>query len=305
MGWLGWTGTVLVFVLAAVACLVFWATTTNSVLTLDRVDYTVSRNTARLAASGRYGDDPQQKARLYVPTAPAPAGGYPLVAFYHGGSWQSGDPDEYGFLARRLGAEGYATALIGYRLGENGRFPKMLEDSAAGLRWALGHASAHHVDPARVVLIGHSAGAYNAAMLTLDQQWLGPDRARLAGMVGLAGPYDFYPFRWDSARLSFGSWPDPQATQPIGFARKDAAPLLLLTGTADQTVRPRNSAALAKAMAAAGGRAELVEIAGMTHGGPIITLARPFDRDRRVADALFGFLAKVLPASSPVQPAPS
>jgi len=310
MGWLGWSVLVLALLLAGFAVFALWAVKTGSVATLDKIDARFSRaRPAELVTTARFGEDWHQKLRLYAPAGQAPPGGFPLVAFYHGGGWHSGDPYDYDFVARALAARGYATALIGYRLNEEGKFPAMVEDSAAGLAKALALAPGHRIDPRRVVLVGHSAGAYNAAMLALDPRWLqraGVPQSVVAGLVGLSGPYDFYPFRWPSAKLSFGSWPSPKETQPIAFARADASPTLLLTGTADETVRPRNTVALAKALRAAGARPEVVQIEGMSHGGPVVTLARPFDRDARVSNALFAFLGRVFPAepaSSPVQPA--
>ena len=81
---------------------------------------------------------------------------------------------------------------------------------------------------------------------------------------------------------------------------------MLVHGTKDTVVRPRNAVILARRLTEAGVPTRAVLIDGMGHNGMVITLARPFDRDRRVADAVFPFLARVLPpaaASSPVQPA--
>jgi len=68
-------------------------------------------------------------------------------------------------------------------------------------------------------------------------------------------------------------------------------------------VRPRNARILARRLTEAGAPTKAVLMQGMSHDDLILKLARPFNRDRRVADAVFPFLAKVLPASSPVQTA--
>jgi acetyl esterase/lipase len=145
-------------------------------------------------------------------------------------------------------------------------------------------------------------------MVALDRRWLaraGVDATRVAGVAGLSGPYDFHPFAWPSSRFSFGDWPRPEETQPIRYVHAGAPPLLLLTGTDDETVRPRNTMALAKALRAVGEQPQVVQIAGMAHIGPIVTLARPFDRDTRVGTALFAFLDEIFAGarpSSPVKP---
>ena len=107
----------------------------------------------------------------------------------------------------------------------------------------------------------------------------------------------------DSARAAFGQVADPQLTQPITFARGDAPPMLLLTGDADTTVKPRNSKVLAKALTDRGGQAELVILPGVDHSGPVLKLAQPFARDTSVRDPVLHFLARLRQPSAPVQAA--
>ena len=315
MGWLGWTGAALLLALVSLGALTWWATSNNSAATLDSVDARFSRTRGvEQVATAKYAADPAQKLQMFVPSGSAPAAGFPLVVFFHGGGWQSGDPYDYHWIARALAEQGYATALIGYRLNKAGRFPAMLQDSAAGTRWALDHAAEHKIDPSRVVLMGHSAGAYNASMLSLDRQWLGREgvpEGTVKGAVVLAGPSDFYPYIKKSSKNAMGHWPRPQDTQPVNFVRADTPPMLLVHGAKDTVVRPRNAVILARKLTDAGVPTRAVLIDGMGHNGMVITLAHPFDRyDRRVADAVFPFLAKVLPprplgspASSPIQAA--
>ena len=219
-----------------------------------------------------------------------------------------------------LAEQGYATALVGYRLNKGGRFPAMLEDSAAGTRFALAAAPKHGIDASATVLSGHSAGAYNATMLSLDRQWLGREgvpEGTVKGAVILAGPSDFYPYDKKSSINAMGHWPRPQDTQPVNFVRADAPPLLLVHGTEDTVVRPRNARILARRLTEAGAPTKAVLMQGMSHDDPILKLANVFDRDARVSQAVFPFLKRVLPAqaaqpaqvpapapaSSPVQPA--
>jgi acetyl esterase/lipase len=281
-----------------------WAVARGSAATLDWIDARFSRATpVRLAAEGRYGASDHQNVELWVPQGQAPAGGWPLVVFVYGGGWHDGATEEYRFVARTLGDRGYATALVGYRLVPEGRFPAMLKDTAAGVRWARDHAAAAKIDASRLVLTGHSAGAYNVLMLTLDPQWLqeaGVPESAIAGTVSLAGPADFYPFTSDSAKNAMAQAPDPKATQPINFAR-DAPPILLLHGTADDVVRIRNSRNLAKAITHAGGRVQEIEFDGMGHAGVVMGLSRPFAQDGKVLDPLLAFIRSTGAPSVPVQ----
>lgn len=304
IGWIGWALLGLAIAAGALFAAYRWSMANRSVALLDGLDslFTASLEARRV----EFGVQPGQHLLVFGAREAPPK---PILVFFHGGSWAEGSPDEYGFIARAFAPHGFAVVLAGYRLGEAGRFPAMLEDGASAIAWAHDHAAEFGGDPEKVFLMGHSAGAYNAVMLALDRQWLGReglDSGIIKGVIGLAGPYDFYPFDKPATRRAFGGWPRPDATQPVRFARGDAPPMLLASGSRDDTVRPRNSLALAKALSEAGAPAEAVTFAGMGHVGILVTLARPLDWwDRRTRDAVLAFLRKnreSQPASAPVQP---
>lgn len=304
--WLLWTLAVLA-ILGAVGFFVYQqALATEAVAMLDNADRILrgGDGSIREVAAVRYGSDPAQKLEMFLPAdAEAAKGPLPIVVFIHGGGWRSGDPHDYRFMARALAPQGYAVVLAGYRLYPKTRYPGMLEDGAAALRWVADHAAKLGGDPQRVVLMGHSAGAYNAVMLGLDQRWLaaqGLSANALRGVVGLAGPYDFYPFDSDATKLSFGKAANPEETQPVVHARAGGPPLLLVHGTADKRVRPRNSVELARTMTRAGAPTQAVLLDGVTHEGLIMMFARPFSHDPRAIDAVLPFLARVT-ASPAVQ----
>ena len=282
-----------------------YALANNAVTLLDRADRAVRGGDGAIkqVAAVHYGNDPAQKLEMFVPVGAAAHTPLPVIVFIHGGGWASGDPHDYRFIARALVPEGYAVVLAGYRLYPQARYPGMLEDGARALRWVADHAAALGGDPQRVVLMGHSAGAYNAVMLGLDRRWLAheglsPDGLR--GVIGLAGPYDFYPFDSQSTINTFGKAANPKETQPVAYARGDAPPVLLVHGTADTRVRPRNSVELARTMTRAGAPTDAVLLQDVTHEGILMMMARPFNRDTRVLDAMRPFLANVT-ASPPVQ----
>ena len=282
-----------------------WAMANNAVALLDWGDRQFGGNSGyQLAlADGRYGPLAVQQIEVIVPAGPSERP-RPVVLFIHGGGWNSGAPGDYRFVGRTLAREGYVVVLSGYRLGSEGRYPAMLEDSAQAVAWVRDHAAKYGGDPEQVFLMGHSAGAYNAVMITLERQWLGrvgvPD-GFIKGVIGLSGPYDFYPFTSDSARQAFGHVADPASTQPIHFFRADAPPLLLITGDADVTVKPRNAEALARVFTALGRPNRPVVLAGVDHSGTIMKLAAPFNRDRRVLDPVLAFLTAQCKPSAPVK----
>ena len=304
----GWTVIIAVALVALIGGTSFWAMKSHAVAMLDWLDARFTRDDpVTLVSTAHYGRDPHQIVELYRPAhARADA---PLVIFIHGGGWNGGRPQDYRFVARTLGNLGYPVALIGYRLVPQGRFPVMLKDSAAGVRLAIARARAAGLPSSRIVLTGHSAGGYNAMMLGLDRRWLtheGVTDSAVAGVIGLAGPYDFYPFDTEVTVAAFGQAPDPAPTQPINFARAAAPPLLLITGGDDQRVAPRNARSLTAAVRAKGGRVEWLNLPGLTHAGLVMALARPFDRDPRVTAAMARFLGSIhVPAestaSAPVQ----
>ncbi len=221
----------------------------------------------RLIADGvPYGDDPRQSLDVYVPSIGA--GPFPVVVFLYGGDWTSGNRAMYRFVGGALAEKGFVTVIPDYRLFPQVRFPGFLQDNAAALAWTRTNIARYGGAAGPFFLIGHSAGAYNAAMLALDAQWLGAvgmDRGNLHGTVGLAGPYDFLPLDTDRLRTIFGP-PDRLArTQPINFVDGRAAPMLLLAGSADTTVDPHNTLRLAARIRQAGGSVQDRIYPGIQH----------------------------------------
>lgn len=204
-----------------------------------------------------YADGVRHTLDVYRPRAAKDAHqSAPVVVFFYGGNWQGGQRDMYLFLAASLAARGYVTVVPDYRIYPPARFPAFLEDGAQAVLWAKRNAARFGGDPGRLFLMGHSAGAHIAAMLTLDGQWLREvgleSRRDIAGLIGIAGPYDFLPLRDPTLQTIFAG-PDLNRTQPISFVTGGEPPALLVTGAADQTVRPGNTTRLAARLRAAGG----------------------------------------------------
>lgn len=230
----------------------------------------------RAARAIAYGEGPRRKLDVYAPETPGP---HPVIMFIYGGSWSSGRRQDYAFAAAAFAARGYVTVVPDYRLVPETRFPGFVEDCAAALRWVADQVGEYGGDASRIVLVGHSAGAYNAMMVALDARYMadaGVDPERVRGVVGLAGPYDFIPFDVPATRNAFGEAPDAALTQPVHFARADAPALLLLWGEDDTTVGPRNLRSLETAMRAAGGRVETKTYPGVNHVDIMLAVSRPF-----------------------------
>lgn len=209
-----------------------------------------------LQADVAYGPLPRQKLDIYTPTATAPAQGWPMVVFLYGGTWRSGERSDYRFVGAALAAQGVQVLVADYRLYPEVRYPDFVADSAKAVAFGLAQAQRLGADPRRVFLMGHSAGGYNAAMVALDARWLQAQGQRpqaLAGWIGLAGPYDFYPTENPDVQTVFFHPNYPPRSQPIGFAAADAPPTFLGAATDDSLVNPeRNTMALAQRLRAAG-----------------------------------------------------
>jgi acetyl esterase/lipase len=239
----------------------------------------------KVAEGLAYGEGERQALDIYAPVGDSEAA-RAVVVFFYGGSWNSGTRAGYNFAGRALAAQGYLVVVPDYRLVPEVHFPAFVEDGAQAVRWVRQNIAGYGGDPDKVVLMGHSAGAHIAAMLANDPRWLGEDREALRGLVGLAGPYDFAPFDTAASIEAFGEWPRVEETQPLSYAGPGSPPALLLTGADDTTVKPRNSAALSAALAAAGVSAQMVSYPGVDHIDILIALARPLrSRAPVLADA--------------------
>jgi acetyl esterase/lipase len=201
-----------------------------------------------------YGADPQQRLDVYVPERAAPEP-RPVVVFWHGGRWRYGDKADYRFVGAALAESGYVAVVANYRHYPQVKMPGFLSDAAQAALWAAAHAKEYGGNPERLYLMGHSAGAHLAAMVTLDPRYFaaaGRTAPPITGVIGLSGPYDFLPLLEPDVQDMFGPPPIYPESQPINFVRGDAPPMLLVHGLEDDTVRPKNSRNLAAALRAAG-----------------------------------------------------
>lgn len=247
--------------------------------------------TERVVMDARFGDDPRQTLDVYRPNNAG--GSLPIIVFIYGGSWRSGSKSGYAFVGRALASKGFLVAIPDYRLVPQIRYPAFLEDNAAAVRWVVAHARSLGGDPDRIILAGHSAGAYNAAMLALDPRWLGAGRARVRGLIGLAGPYDFLPLKGDVVEQAFAGVSDPASTQPVNFVQAGEPPAFLATGDADDFVRPRNSDALAARLHAVNVPVDRKIYKGIGHVGLLTAIARPLRGRASVLEDMGDFARRV------------
>lgn len=255
---------------------------------------------ARLG-SRQYGKDiafgPLAEHRLdvYLPKLAAQAP-RPLIVFWHGGRWSFGDKSEYRFVGTALAALGCVAVVPNYRHYPQVKMSGFLADAATAARWALEHAAEYGADPRRVYVMGHSAGAHLAAMLALDRRYLQAagvtEDTRLAGVIGLSGPYDFLPLEEADVQDMFGPPAHYPQSQPINYVNAAAPPMLLAHGLLDETVRPKNSRNLAGALQNAGAQVTLLLYERVTHAGTVAALSPLALRAPPISAAIAAFLRR-------------
>ncbi|MEP6548381.1 MAG: alpha/beta hydrolase [Gammaproteobacteria bacterium] len=224
-----------------------------------------------------YGGGPQHRLDVYVPHKAA-TGPRPLVVFWHGGRWSFGDKSDYRFVGAALAELGYVAVLPNYRHYPEVKMPGFMDDAARAASWSAAHGSEFGADSNLLYLMGHSAGAHLAALLTLDPQYFaatGLSVPPIAGVIGLSGPYDFLPLREADVQDMFGPPMLYPRSQPISFVHADAPPMLLVHGVKDDTVWPKNSRNFATLLRSYGVPVTLKLYPKLVHADTVAALSLP------------------------------
>ena len=262
-----------------------------------------------------YGPDARHRLDVYEPTSryePRQKTGnwatnkrQPIVVFYYGGSWTSGDRSLYAFLGSALASRGYTTVVADYRLYPQVAFPAFVDDAARAYGWVDATLARGNNGVRRpVYVMGHSAGAHIGALLVLEPGYLsryGSDIGRPAGLIGLAGPYSFDPTTWADTAAIFATVANkPDEARPVAVAtRRGPVPprALLLHGALDSVVPQSATADLATALRARGGAVSMVEYPLVGHLGIVLAYAAPLRWRARVLDRTVTFLEGANPPS--------
>jgi acetyl esterase/lipase len=245
---------------------------------LAPLNLVISDQHYRLLADQAYGDNERQKLDVYFPLKNLQQA--PVVVFYYGGSWRGGERSNYAFVGEALAAHGMIAVIVDYRVYPEITYPAFLEDSAAAVAWIEKERQQWQDKPQPLFVMGHSAGAYNAAMLALDDRWLaeqGLSRRIFRGWIGLSGPYDFIPIINPQVKPVFHHPDTPEDSQPIYHAKADSPPTLLLAATPDRLVDPeRNTLQLAAKLREQGVSVQTHTFESLNHFSILLAMARPF-----------------------------
>ena len=229
-----------------------------------------------------------ERHRLDIYKADQPRANAPVLVFIHGGSWEDGSKDIYKFLAEGFTSEGFDIAVPNYRLYPDAVYPQMLEDSAK----AVAHVAKQF--PERpIVIMGHSAGAYNTLMVGLDKTYLSKEGVsvcdRISGIISLAAPTGAYELKKEPLITIF---PDrfQKDDAPLAYATESSPRLFVMNGADDTTVGPKNAEVLAEKVRARGGAAELKIYDDVNHTEAVQFLSRHFDGKATLKADIISFI---------------
>lgn len=193
---------------------------------------------------------------------------YITVVWFHGGGITSGNKH----IPEKLLAQGIAVVAVNYRLSPNVKCPVYIDDAAAAVAWIFKNINKYGGDPDKIVVSGHSAGGYLASMIGLDKSYLrkyGMDADKIAMLVPFSG-HTITHFTIRSENGIEGTQPVIDKFAPLFHVRKDAPPLVLITGDRELEMlgRYEENAYMMRMMKVAGHRStKLYELDGFNHGG--------------------------------------
>jgi len=219
-----------------------------------------------------YGEGPRQAIDLFLPAAAARP---PLLAFIHGGYWQSRDRKDFSFMAEPLVAAGAAVALIDYELTPADTMDRIVAEIREALAWLHRHAACQGFDPERIHVAGHSAGGHLAAfaIATIWQAAFGLPADLIKGAVAISGIFDLEPIRRcylnDVLQMDEA---EARRDSPLHLPLGRPCPVVVAVGEHETQAFHEQSRAYAGRLEAAGWPGVLMTEPGLDHFAIVMTL---------------------------------
>jgi len=237
--------------------------------------------------------DAVNKMDIYIPDAVSGEIKAPVIVFFYGGCWgacQSAFKSDYEFLADALTETGYVVVIPDYRYYPEVKFQTIISDAAHATQWVQNNISQYKGDDQNIFLMGHSAGAHLAIMLSVKEDYLNPETySSIKGGIGLAGPYDFIPYTESYLPGVFGPESEAAYSQPVNFIQGNEPPLLLMYGEKDTAVKPKNIISLTKKIEEKNGKVKAVYYKDMDHIEIMTGFTRPL-RNQKLVDDVDSFI---------------
>ncbi|MCU0331983.1 MAG: alpha/beta hydrolase [Ignavibacteriaceae bacterium] len=204
------------------------------------------------------------KLDLYYPTNMK---NFPVVVWFHGGGLTGGEKE----IPEALKEKGFAVVGVNYRISPKVKAPEYIEDAAAAVAWVFRNINNYGGDTSIIFVSGYSAGGYLVKMLGLDRKWLavhGVEADKIAALISLSG-HAITHFTIREERGIPGTQPIIDEFAPLYHVRKDAPPLILITGDRELELlgRYEENAYLMRMMKLNGHqKTKLYELDGYDHG---------------------------------------
>ncbi len=192
--------------------------------------------------------------------------GFSTIVWFHGGGLTGGNK----YIPKALMNKGFAVVAVNYRLYPEIKAPVYIEDAAAAIAWTFRNIHAYGGDVSKIFVSGHSAGGYLTSMTGLDKRWLEKhqiDANNIAGLIPFSG-HTITHFTVRKERGIDGTTPVIDDLAPLYHVRKDAPPLLLITGDRELEMlgRYEENAYMMRMMMVAGHKeTRLLELDGYGH----------------------------------------
>ena len=232
-------------------------------LLLNQLQSLVARWSLECSLDVSYGESRGQRVDIF----PAEGDASGVFVFIHGGYFRALDKAQYRYIARRMVPEGYTTVLVNYDLAPRVSVAEIVRQVSRSFSWLCRNLHRWNGDPRRIVLCGHSVGAFLVAKL-LEQEGApaASDACRVRKVVLLSGLYDLGPMRQSYLNQTLGlTSSDVETLSPISCALKQSPEILVAVGEEETAEFIRQSEEYSKKLRNDGVANDLLVMPGIHH----------------------------------------